>query len=161
MSGWVGVVALVVGLAAIGYAWKLSGELATAERRLDRYNKALFDANDEIRRLREEMSEGMARLHVEVMAGAHAAAFRPETTVREAQLLHGQAVEVLAGFHLGGCSHCAVEPDETLAQVCAAHGVDEELLLVNLNALLANGNGEMPHGEAASRVKLPNVAVEW
>lgn len=157
---WVGLLALVVGLAALGYVWKLSSEQATLQRRLDRYNKALFDANDEIRRLREEMSEGMARLHVEMMTGARAA-FRPQMTVREAQMLHGQAEQVLAGFHLGGCSHCAVEPDETLAEICAEHGVDEAALLMNLNALLANGNGDTVDVEAAPRVKLPNVAVEW
>lgn len=155
MVSWV---ALVVGLAAIGYAWKLSSELATAQRRLDRYNKALFEANDEIRRLREEMAEGLARLRVEMMTGSGELRFRPDMTVREAQMLHGQAEEVLAGFHLGGCSHCAVEPGDTLAQVCAMHGVDEQALLANLNALLENGNGQELN---VMRVKAPNVEVDW
>jgi hypothetical protein len=158
--------ALLVAVAAIGYAWKLSRELATAQRRLDRYNKALFDANDEIRRLREEVADGMARLRVDMMKGEGEVRFRPEMTVREAKMVHGQAEEVLAGYHLGGCDDCAVESDETLAQICAAHGVDEQGLLANLNTLLANGSeldtaAGAPRGFSPPRVKLPNVAVEW
>ena len=52
--------ALVIGLVAVAYAWKLQQELHTATRRLDRYNRALFDANDELRKVREEMTAALA-----------------------------------------------------------------------------------------------------
>lgn len=161
MTTLVAWIALVVALLAVGYAWKLSLELATATRRLDRYNRALFDANDELRRLREQMEEETARLRVELRR-RDGAAYTPEMTVREALLLHPQAEEVLAGFHLGGCSHCAVEPNDTLAQVCAQHDIPVERLVSQLNMLLsASAASGAANGSELQRVKLPNVALEF
>lgn len=160
--------ALVVALVAGVYVWRLSSELATATRRLDRYNKALFDANDEIRKLREGMQEEMARLRVAMHRQQGTSAFTPEMTLREVLMIHPQAEQVLAGFHLGGCSHCAVEPDETLAQAAAEHGIDLPTLMQNLNMLIAAQSSVAPAGAAPrasdaapTLVKLPNVALEF
>lgn len=169
---WIGLIGAV---AALAYAWKLSHELETARRRLDRYNKALFDVNDEVRELREKLAESTARLGVEVMHRTGTPAFTPDMTVRQTQMLHPQAGEVLAAFHLGGCSSCAVEPDDTLAAVCAQSGVEAAQVLVNLNALLGtvqvngvngdgvNGDGVNGHAQpfTPSPVKLPNVEFEF
>jgi hybrid cluster-associated redox disulfide protein len=151
-------IALLAAVAALAYAWKLSSELATATRRLDRYNKALFDLGDEVRRLREENAEALAQLRVELRRSTGTVAFTPDMTVREAQMLHPQSAQVMAAFHLGGCDHCAVEPDETLAQACAANGVDAQALIGQLNLLVAagkNGNGAAPQP-----VKIPNMTLE-
>jgi hybrid cluster-associated redox disulfide protein len=154
LVAWLGFVAAV---AALGLAWKLNSELATATRRLDRYNKALFDANDEIRKLREQMETETAQLRLAVRQAGGSAVFVPEMTVREVLLAHPQSEQILAGFHLGGCSHCAVEPDETLAAACEEHGVDLQALIGNLNQLAA---GRSMNG-APQLVKLPNVALEF
>jgi hybrid cluster-associated redox disulfide protein len=158
MIAWI---ALAVAAVALGFVWKLNRELATASRRLDRYNKALFDANDEIRRLRDGVAEETASLRVALRRQQGSAAFTPEMTVREALMVHPQAEQVLAAFHLGGCSHCAVEPDERLADACEELGVDLQALVANLNLLTqgrqqgGDGNGTPP------LVKLPNVALEF
>lgn len=148
--------ALLAAIAAGIYAWKLSGELATASRRLDRYNKALFDAGDEIRRLREQLAEETAQLRVQLRQHQGMAAFAPDMTVREALLVHPQVEQVLAGFHLGGCSHCAVEPEDTLAHAAGQHGVNLQALLANLNLLTAGQANQA----APQLVKLPNVVLE-
>lgn len=49
------VVALLAALVALAYAWRLHTELDRAAARLDRYNKALFDAGEELRQLRERL----------------------------------------------------------------------------------------------------------
>jgi hypothetical protein len=151
--------ALLISLAAVGYAWKLQQELQGATRRLDRYNRALYSANDDLRQLREELRETKAQLRVELMQSAPGAAFTPATTVREAQLLHDQAAQVLAGYHLGGCSSCAVEPDATLAQICQEQGRDLTQLLVTLNGLR-----QAQHGQTSASIqplKLPNVELAF
>ena len=51
----VSVVALLAALLALAYAWRLHAELDRAAARLDRYNKALFDAGEELRQLRERL----------------------------------------------------------------------------------------------------------
>jgi len=152
--------ALILSIVALGYAWLLQQELARATRRLDRYNRALYDANDELRRLREELADRVAQLRVETMQGKpHALTFTPDMTVREALLVHPQTEQLLATFHLGGCSSCAVTPDETLAQICREHGRDLEELLANLNQLLGS---QLSNGaELPLLVKIPNVEFSF
>lgn len=124
-------------------------------RRLDRYNKALFDAGEELRTLRESTLQSHAQLRVEMMERTGELRVTPETTLREVQLLHPQARQVLSSFHVGGCDSCAAEPDETLARVCAERGIDAAALLGALNSLVAaGGNGAVP-------LKLPNVALDF
>ncbi|MEZ4610924.1 MAG: hypothetical protein R2838_11895 [Caldilineaceae bacterium] len=77
-------------------------------------NKALFDANDRILALRKVWRASRAELRMQQMhrngASEHFRHDRAQVT-----LPHPQAAEVLAGFHLGGCSSCAVDDDDTLA----------------------------------------------
>jgi hypothetical protein len=89
------------------------------------------------------------------------ARFTPEMTARTAMLLHPQVNEILAGFHLGGCSDCAIEPDETLAQICTERGIALDTLLGNLNMLVVDSNVPQSNGYAAPKmVKLPNMTLE-
>jgi hypothetical protein len=158
MLAWL---ALLVALVAIGYAWKLQQELTTITRRLDRYNRVLFDTGDELRRLREELAETTAQLRVEIKrrgsGQSNEPLFQPTTTIREAGLLHPQAQQLMAGLHLGGCSSCAVEPEMTLAQACAEHNVDLANLLQNLNLLVGGNNGGA--AERPPLLKLPNIEI--
>ena len=167
MTAIVAWIALIVAAVAWAFVWKLNSELATASRRLDRYNKALFDAHDELRRLRESVEEELAQMRVALRQQQGATAFAPEMTVREVLMVHPQAEQVLASFHLGGCSHCSVEPGERLADACREHGVDVQALVGTLNLLVpqnqpANGENSQPHGNGMPQlVKLPNVVLEF
>lgn len=157
MATWISWIALLIGAMAFGYAWRLQQELGTINRRLDRYNRALFEANDEMRKLREELAATTTELRVELKQRTGTVNFQPEMTVREAQMLHPQTQQILANFHLGGCSHCAVEPDDTLAKVCHDNGLDLNVLLNNLNMLVRRTPGQ-PTG-APQLVKIPNVEL--
>ncbi len=164
MGTFIEVIALIIAGMALIYTWKLHQELNTATRRLDRYNRALFDANDEIRHLREEMATTTAQLRVELKQFSGDLSFQPEMTVREVQMAHPQAQQILAGFHLGGCSSCAIEPDDTLAKICAENELDLNALISNLNLLVAGSNGRQQHGamspiNAPEFVKIPNVEL--
>jgi hypothetical protein len=159
MATWIALIAVLIGVVSLAYTWKLQQELGIATRRLDRYNKTLFDAQDEVRRLHEALSATSAALRVAIQQNVGQVHFAPSTTIREAQLLHPQAHQVMAGLHLGGCSSCAVEPDQTLAAACAENGVELSVLLQNLNLLLSPSNGNS--NGATQPVKLPNVALEF
>ena len=65
------------------------------------------------------------------------AQFRPELTVGEAMALHPNARWVFASYHLGGCSHCAISNEETIAQVAEGYGVPLDKLIDDLNSLFA------------------------
>jgi hypothetical protein len=56
MASVLSVVSLLVAGLALLYAWRLHKELDRATARLDRYNKALFDAGEELRQVRELLS---------------------------------------------------------------------------------------------------------
>lgn len=164
MGTFISIVALIIAGIALVYTWKLHQELDTATRRLDRYNRALFDANDEIRHLREEMATTTAQFRVELKQSSGDISFQPDMTVREVQMLHPQAQQILAGFHLGGCSSCAIEPDDTLAKVCVENKLDLNALLGNLNLLVASANGQPYQSTRSSKqapefVKIPNVEL--
>jgi hybrid cluster-associated redox disulfide protein len=61
--------------------------------------------------------------------------FQPDMTVGEAMQLHPRAREVFAGFHLGGCAHCAISEFETIRQICEGYGVPVDMLIGALNSL--------------------------
>lgn len=61
--------------------------------------------------------------------------FHPEMTVGQAMSLHPNARWVFASYHLGGCSHCAVSEEETIAQVAEGYGVPLDKLVDDLNSL--------------------------
>ncbi len=63
--------------------------------------------------------------------------FDADMTVGDALRLHPQARQIMANFHLGGCSHCAMNEEETIAQVSEGYGVNRDQLLDALNGLLA------------------------
>ncbi|MBX2998008.1 MAG: hypothetical protein KF893_05810 [Caldilineaceae bacterium] len=156
MGTTLAVVALALALAGLVYAWTVSQGLAQATRRLDRYNRALFDASEEIRRLREEHAQQLATLHGEVARLSGKAAFSPNMTMREIYALHPQAEEVLARFHIGGCSSCAADLDDRLDQLCRASGLDVEHVVGSLNGLFGSNRNGVHNGEI-QRVKLPNI----
>jgi hypothetical protein len=159
MVTFLGVSALGVALLALLYAWRLQRELARATARLDRYNRALFQANDEIRRMREQLADVAAEVRVASMRSGGPVEFSTSMTVREARRLHPQTEQVLAAFHLGGCSNCAVDPDVTLAEAVRERGIDAVQLLASLNQLL--GPGPQANEAPPTMVKVPNVQVEF
>jgi len=153
-------IALSVGGAALFLVWKLSLDLAQASRRLDRYNRSLFEAGDQIRKLEEQVAVTTARLRAEILRQSGQVTVHPHMTVREVTALHPQAEQVLASLHIGGCSSCAANPDETLAQICAGNGSDLDLVMGSLNSLLQAGLVSANGGSRAPQpVKLPNIEL--
>src|SRR5690348_5653137 len=47
----------------------------------------------------------------------------PETSMRELlEVYPGAQRALFRRYHIGGCSHCSFQPEETLEQVCARNG---------------------------------------
>src|SRR5436190_11255926 len=67
----------------------------------------------------------------ETIEGGGRVAVRPGTTMREIlEVYPGAQRALFRRYHIGGCSSCAFQPDETLEQLCRRHGnlnVDEVL----------------------------------
>jgi hypothetical protein len=156
MGTTLAVVALVLAGVGLVYAWTLSQGLSQATRRLDRYNRALFEASEEIRRLREDHAQQLATVRGAVARVSGQVVFSPDMTVREIYALHPQAQDVLARFHMGGCSSCAINLDDRLEQLCRASGLGVEDVVGTLNGLFGSNENGVRNGEI-QRVKLPNI----
>lgn len=61
--------------------------------------------------------------------------FTKELTIGQAMRMHPRAAEVFMGFHLGGCSHCAISEEESIEQVSLGYGIPVDMLLNALNSL--------------------------
>lgn len=62
--------------------------------------------------------------------------FVPQMTVEEALAMHPSVKWVLAAYHIGGCSHCAMSEEETLEQVATGYKLPLARLMSDLNSLL-------------------------
>ncbi len=154
------IVALLIGLAGLVYAWLVRQDLDKATRRLDRYNRSLYDASDQIRKLEERQAATVAELRAEIARSSGKASFRPSMSVRESYALHPQAQEILAAYHMGGCSSCAVELDDTIAQVCTNAGIEVGQVIGDLNSILAGQQSANGYANGNQRVKLPNLSLD-
>jgi hybrid cluster-associated redox disulfide protein len=67
--------------------------------------------------------------------------FEPSMKIAEAIAIDPHVRDILAQFHLGGCSSCAINEEHTIEQVALSYGVDLDRLMV---ALTAPSNGEEP-----------------
>ena len=59
--------------------------------------------------------------------------FTTDTTMREAMERDPNLPVVMMGFHIGGCSLCGFEPDDTISKVAEDNGVPVERLLGAMN----------------------------
>lgn len=132
------IVALVIALAALVYAWAAQRQAADLRRRLERLSGQLYDQNLHLDELKRQLEETAQELRFTIRQATGQLHYGPETTIGEIQATHPYAEAILASFHIGGCHSCAVSPEETLAAACARLNVDQAALLAALH------NGKPP-----------------
>jgi hypothetical protein len=87
--------------------------------------------------------------------------FTPEMTVDEAFKLHAGARRVFAGFHLGGCSNCAISESHTIGAISDDYGIPLPMLLDSLNGLFDQGTlaiGDRVRIPDEIRARIPQLA---
>jgi hybrid cluster-associated redox disulfide protein len=65
--------------------------------------------------------------------------FEPSMKIAEAIAQDPRVRDILAQFHLGGCSSCAINEEHTIEQAALSYGVDLNRLML---ALEASSNGQ-------------------
>lgn len=129
------IVALVVALVALVYAWVAHRQTTDLRRRLERLSGQLYDVNLHLEALQDQLRKTEQELRFTIRQATGQLNYGPETTIGEIQATHPYADAILAGFHIGGCHSCAVSPEESVAAVCARLNVNQTALL----AALRNG----------------------
>ncbi len=147
------VAALAIALVALLIAFFALRRAGNLQERLDRVDSALYELRSGLKETNETLDAKINDLKLSLRRQAGEVIFRPDMTIAEAMQVHPRVGEVLAAFHLGGCSHCAVSEVDTIEGACQSYGIDQKALMAALNSL-ADGGTTGP-------VKIPNVQLSF
>jgi hybrid cluster-associated redox disulfide protein len=152
--------ALTLGIIGLVMAWR-------ANRKNSQLNERISQSNSRIYSLRRELQEAIAQaeqerlgLKIELLKLQGELRITPETKIGEVMAVHPQAQQVLASFHLGGCSSCYVDDQQSLADAAAVNGRELEPILAALN-ILVDQSGQPGNGTVSpDQLKVPNIQLQ-
>jgi hypothetical protein len=153
-------VALALGLIGIIMAWSAHRKNNDLKERIAQVNSRVYNLRREMQEVQEKAEQEMMTLKFQLLKAQGELKVTPEMKIGEIVAIHPQAEQVLAGFHLGGCSSCSVDPGQTLAEATAVNGRDISPILVALNNLVVesnNGNGLI----SPDKLKTPNIQLHY
>lgn len=122
----------ILGMAAI-VLWMRANAL---DKELNYVRRRSQDQIFELGGMVNDLSSEVKKLTIQVRPLAGSLRFRPDLRMDELIEVHEAAPEVLAGFHIGGCDSCAVDPDSTLLDVAKEKNMPVETLVGALNDLI-------------------------
>ncbi len=135
------IAALIVAVLAWLGAFVAVRRASSLQERLDRTTSELHELRSTTSAALEEMGNKLNDLHLQARRQSGQPIFDPRMTISEAMEVHPKVVDVLASFHLGGCSHCAVSDVDTIEGACQTYGIDQVALMDALNGLVSGGSG--------------------
>jgi hybrid cluster-associated redox disulfide protein len=153
-------VAIFLALLGLFLAWRAQRNHSELRERIAQVNSRVYNLRREMQEQQERARQELVALKFELLKSQGKLAITPDMKIGEVVLAHPQARQILAGFHLGGCSSCAVDEGQTLGEAAAVNGRELEPMLAALNTLVAesqNGNGPV----APERLKTPNVQLQF
>jgi hybrid cluster-associated redox disulfide protein len=150
------IVALIVAALALLVAYISTRRANALDQRLARLESSLYSLKGDVMEQTERLDERLTDLRFEMRRQAGNLGFVPTMTIAEALDVHPRVGEVLAGFHLGGCSHCAVSDVDTIEGACQTYGIDQKALMAALNGLVVPdaGGSTGPSAGKASNLKV-------
>ena len=153
-------VALALGLIGIIMAWSANRKNNDLKERISQVNSRVYNLRREMQEAQEKAEQEMMTLKFQLLKAQGELKVTPEMKIGEIVAIHPQAEQVLAGFHLGGCSSCSVDLGQTLAEATAVNGRDISPILVALNNLVvesSNDNGLI----SPDKLKTPNIQLHF
>lgn len=156
------IAALIVAVLALLGAFLAVRRAGSLQERLEGTASELHELRSTTDAALKEMRNKLNDLHLQARRQSGEPIFDPRMTISEAMSVHPKVVDVLASFHLGGCSHCAVSDVDTIAGACQTYGVDQAALMNALNGLISGGSGGSAglvatvQGAQISNVKVSN-----
>jgi hybrid cluster-associated redox disulfide protein len=150
--------ALIIAILAALGVFLAMRRIGSLQERLERTTGQLYELRSAMAASNEEFERKLSEVRLEMRRQAGEAIFDPKMTISEAMSVHPKVQEVLASFHLGGCSHCAISDVDTIEGACQSYGIDQAALMNALNGLISGDSGGST-GLAATvaGAKLPNV----
>jgi hybrid cluster-associated redox disulfide protein len=153
-------IALVVAVVALVVAYLAVRRAGAVDLRLSRLDDNLLSLRSEFTESQAKLSAQIADWRLAQRRQSGELKFEPGMTIAEALQVHPRVAEVLASFHLGGCSQCAVSDVDTIEGACQTYGIDQGALMQALNGLIEPVNKGSSRPGAAS-AKASNVRVDF
>jgi hybrid cluster-associated redox disulfide protein len=154
------IIALVVAVAAIAIAYLAIRRAGALDLRLARLNDDLITLRSRLDESQAKLSSQIVDLRLVQRRQAGELKFEPGMTIADALQIHPRVAEILAAYHLGGCSNCAVSDVDTIEGACQTYGIDQNALMQTLNGLLDPAGGGSARPGAAS-AKTPNIRTDF
>lgn len=151
--------ALALGMLGILMAWFTSRQSNELKEKIAQANSRVYNLRRELAEAQEKAEQSLTMLKFEILKAQGDLKVTPEMKIGEIMMLHPQAQQVLAGFHIGGCASCYVDDRQSLGEAVAVNGRELEPILAALNTLIveSNGNGIV----APERLQTPNVQLQF
>jgi hypothetical protein len=154
-------VALVLGLIGVLMAWQANRKNKELNERIAQTNSRIYNLRRENQEIQERTEARLTSLKFELLKLKGELVVTPETKIGELSHIHPQALQVLAGFHLGGCASCSVDDRQSLGEAAAVNGREVEPILVALNTLIAESQNSSQGRLAPERLRTPNVQLHF
>lgn len=154
------IVTLIIGALALILAWTSLRKQSELKERIAQVNSRIYQLRQANLEREEELQQEITALRFEVMKLSGNMNITPDMTIDQIAMMHPLATQVLAGFHIGGCSSCSVDGEQTLEDAVLGNGRELEPILVALNNLV----GEKKPAESDMTIddlKFPNVELTF
>jgi hybrid cluster-associated redox disulfide protein len=149
-------IALIIAALAVIVAFFALRRVGTLAERIDRATGSISELRSALNDTNEKLNSQLTDVRLEQRRQAGETIFTPKMTIAEAMQVHPKVGEVLASFHLAGCSHCAVSDVDTIEGACQTYGIDQAALMNALDELAGGASGG-----SAGPAKTPNVKVSF
>jgi hybrid cluster-associated redox disulfide protein len=148
---------IIAVLAAVGVFLAMR-RIGSLQERLERTTGQVYELRSAMAAANEEREQTLNQMRLEMRRQAGEAIFDPKMTISDAMSVHPKVQEVLANFHLGGCSHCAISDVDTIEGACQSYGIDQAALMNALNGLISgDSGGSAGLTQTVASAKLSNV----
>lgn len=147
--------ALLIGMVGLFMAWRANRNTADLKERLAQANSRVYNLRREMQQIEQDAGQDRLALKFEILKLKGDLQITPEMQIGEILAAHPQSRQVLAGFHIGGCSSCSVDDRQTLGDAVVANGRPLEPVLAALNTLVADSNGAVP----PEVLRTPNIEL--
>lgn len=147
----INVLVALVALGALAIASITYGRERALRESLREAQRRLYLAQARLNELENTFQKELYALRAVVRRQSGGPVFEPTMRIADAIAIDPRVRDALAHFHLGGCSSCAVNEEDTLEQAAASYGVNLAHLMAALEAL---GSGQVLHPQGPRHERL-------
>jgi hypothetical protein len=146
-------------LIALTWIWRTTRQNKELQEKISQVNSRVYNLRREMQDAQNKFERDLLKLKFELLKAQGNLQITADMKIGQIYALHPMAQQVLAGFHLGGCSSCGVDERQSLTEAVTVNGRDLEPVLLALNGLLAqSANG---HDLSPEQLKTPNVQLQF